>query len=199
MKTAALTLAVTVAIGSGAAAAQPADDPGAVIRRAVTKALEVLRDPELQSPNARSERVARLRAIADDVFDWQEMAERSLGHHWRRLDAGDQRRFVEVFVDLIANAYLDDLDKFRGDERVLFDEAERRGERAEVETTVITHSRDRVPMIYYLHREPAGWKIHDISIEGVSLVNHYRDSFRRFLVNKSFDELITRLEARRGG
>lgn len=187
--------AAIVAVLVVAAAGPPA--PEQLIRRGIDDVLEVLRDPATQPAAARAQRIARLRQVADRLFDWPEMSQRSLGPTWRTIDASQRKRFAEVFPDLLATAYLDDLDKFRGDERVAIERSTESGDHAEVYTIVVTHGGERVPMVYWLHRVAAAWRVYDFSIEGVSLVNHYRESFTRFLVNHSFEELMERLERKR--
>jgi phospholipid transport system substrate-binding protein len=157
----------------------------------------ILRDPDLRPAGARQRRIAQLRRVADGVFDWTEMSRRSLGHRWRQLDDSQRQAFANLLPDVLAGAYLDDLDKFQGDERVLIENSALERERATVTTTLVTHSRERVPMVYWLHQVQGRWRVYDLSIEGVSLVNHYRESFNRFLVNHSVAELIARLETRR--
>jgi phospholipid transport system substrate-binding protein len=179
------------------AGAEPQPSPVATVERAVERALEVLRDEELAKD--RDARHRRLRAIAEEVFDWRDMAQRSLGPHWRELDEPQRQRFVEVFIDLLAQQYMDDLDRFQGDEKVKVLGGKDLGRSYEVETLVITHARDQVPINYYLHRERDGWLIHDFSVEGVSLVNHYRKTFTRFLVNNDFEALMQRLERKQAG
>jgi len=187
--------AVVVAISAVTMAAPPSAEQ--VIRRGIDDVLDVLRDPGTQPAAARAQRIARLRQVADRLFDWPEMSQRSLGPTWRKIDAAQRKRFADVFPDLLATAYLDDLDKFRGDEQVTIERSIESGDHAEVYTIVATHGGERVPMVYWLHRVEAAWRVYDFSIEGVSLVNHYRESFTRFLVNHSFDELMERLDRKR--
>jgi phospholipid transport system substrate-binding protein len=189
------TAAILAVLSAVAMAGPP--DAAQVIRRGVDDVLGVLRDPASKPAAARTQRIARLREVADRLFDWPEMSQRSLGPIWRTLDTGQRARFIEVFPDVLASAYLDDLDKFRGDEQVAIERSTQTGDQAEVHTIVVTHGGERVPMVYWLHRVESAWRVHDFSIEGVSLVNHYRESFARFLVNHEFGELIRRLESKR--
>lgn len=167
------------------------------VESGVNRVLEVLRDPSLQAPDKRSKRHAKLRSIADELFDWEEMAKRSLGVKWRDLSEEQRSQYIELFEELLASEYMTDLDRFKGTEKVFMDGTEGEGKTRTVKTTVRTHSREMIPMHYFLHQEGHRWLIHDVSIEGVSLVNHYRTSFRRFLVNKSFDQLLEVLERKR--
>lgn len=73
---------------------------------------------------------------------------------------------------------------------------EERGELPVVKTILVTDSRDRVPLDYLMRREGNTWRAVDFSVQGVSLVNHYRKSFARFLVNHSFEELLAKLRPR---
>ena len=191
----AVIVAVIVARSAVAAAGPPA--PEQVIRGGVDDVLGVLRDPTTQPAAARAQRLARLREVADRLFDWPEMSRRCLGPTWRAIDASQRSRFAELFPDILAGAYLEDLDKFRGDERVTIERSTASGDHAEVHTIVVTHGGERVPMVYWLHRVGSAWRIYDFSIEGVSLVNNYRESFARFLVNHDFEALMERLERKR--
>lgn len=187
--------AMVVALSAVATAGSPEVEQ--VIRRGIDEVLDVLRDPATKPATARAQRIARLRQVADRLFDWPEMSRRSLGPSWRTIDASQRKRFAEVFPDILASAYLDDLDKFRGDERVTIERSTASGDQAEVYTIVVTHGGERVPMAYWLHRVESAWRVYDFSIEGVSLVNHYRESFSRFLVNHDFEQLMERLERKR--
>jgi len=172
------------------------DDPAAIIRASVDAALVVLRDPALKKPEKRAERLDKLRVIADRVFNWQELAQSSLGATYRTINDAQRAEFLALFKDLIAQDYRDDLDRFMGDENVLMKGTEDRGELRVVKTILVTHSRDQVPLDYFMHREGDSWRAVDFSVEGVSLVNHYRKSFARFLVNHSFEELLAKLRPR---
>ncbi len=180
---------------TASAAAQPTSQQ--VIRTGIDDVLAVLRDPKTSGPGMRTQRIANLRRVADRLFDWPEMSRRSLGPAWRTLDDTQRTRFSTLFPELLADAYLDDLDKFRGDEHVAVEHATEADNEAQVDTALTTHAGERVPMVYWLHRVDGEWRIYDFSIEGVSLVNNYRESFGRFLINHDFDALMKRLESKR--
>jgi len=168
-------------------------EPQAIIRKTVDDAFAVLKDKSLATPRQRPRRIGALRTIADRVFDWAEMAKSSLGVQWRSLSTSDRGRFVEVFKDLLAAQYIDDIDRFQGTERVTVDGSDREGEDVNVRTTLITAGHDHVPINYRMRNEQSRWAIVDISIEGVSLVNHFRSTFASALVNMSADQLIEKL------
>jgi phospholipid transport system substrate-binding protein len=178
------------------AQAAPASEPARLIRALVDEAFVILRDPELARD--RSARMQKLRDAADKAFDWLAMAQSSLGHHWRKLEPEQRARFVLVFKELLARQYMEDLDRFRGTEQVQILETVAKDDLRVVKTILITAGRERIPMDYTLYAVNDRWLVNDLSIEGVSPVSHYRQSFNRFLVNKGFDELMRQLERKLG-
>ena len=168
--------------------------PEAVIQSAVQSVLDVLRDPKLQAADQRTVRIAKLRKIADGVFDWTAMAQSSLGVYWRSLDDQHKADFVDVFKQLLARQYIEDLDQFTGAERVQFKGTDARPPLQVVKTILVTQSHETLPIDYLMGPEGARWIGVDVNIQGVSLVNHYRSTFRRFLVNHTFDALIAQLK-----
>jgi phospholipid transport system substrate-binding protein len=179
-----------------ASSAQQEKSPRQIVSETVDAVFKILRDPGLKQDS--KERMRQLRLVVDKVFDWAGMAQSSLGHHWRKLDEAQRAEFVAVFKELLAQEYMDDIDRFQGTERVVVKGAEQSGELWVVRTVLITASREEVPLDYTLHRAQATWAIDDVSIEGVSLVNHYRTTFSRFLTNHAFAELLDRLKRKLG-
>jgi phospholipid transport system substrate-binding protein len=189
----ALALSPAVLAATARAARQLPEAPETVIRRTVDDAFAVLKDRALAGKEERARRIAALRQVADRVFDWGEMARSSLGVHWRSLDAQQRTRFVAVFKDILAVQYMEDIDRFQGTEVVTVDGSARQGEEVVVRTTLVTASRERVPIDNPLRSQPERWAVVDLSIEGVSLVNHFRKSFSGALANMTIDQLIDRL------
>ena len=121
------------------------------------------------------------------------MAQSSLGVYWRQLDDSQRAEFLGVFKRLLAREYIEDLDRFTGHEKVIIRGEHPRPPLRIVDTTVVTASDARVPINYVLRPQGERWVGIDVEIQGVSLVNHYRATFGRFLVNHSFDALLERL------
>lgn len=181
------------AASATAAALKP---PEQLMRETIDAVFAILRKPELKADGKL--RMQRLRAAVDIAFDWEAMAQSSLGPPWRKLDGKQRRAFVGVFKELLAQQYMDDIDRFQGSERVQVTSVEKSGELQTVKSMLITSSREKVPMDYTLQLSSNGWRVVDLTIEGVSMVNHYRDTFSRFLTNKTFAELMQQLERKLG-
>jgi phospholipid transport system substrate-binding protein len=182
-------------------AAAPADPPGgdsaeaeATVRKSLDEALAILRDKSLAGPARRRQRVAALKGVADRVFDWSAMARSSLGAPWRTFNPSQRTRFIEVFKDILAAEYMDDIDRFTGTEVVTVDSSSREGDDEVVRTTLVTASKEHVPVDYRMQHEGGQWRVVDLSVENVSLVNHFRKTFGTALGNMSPDQLIDHLK-----
>jgi ABC-type transporter MlaC component len=173
--------------GGGSAEAQ------ATVRKSIDEALAILRDKSLAGPARRRQRVAALKAVADRTFDWSAMARSSLGAPWRNFNPSQRARFVDVFKDVLAAQYMDDIDRFEGTEVVTVDGSSHEGDDEVVRTTLITASKERVPIDYRTQLESGQWRVVDLSVENVSLVNHFRKTFGTALGNMSPDQLIDHL------
>jgi phospholipid transport system substrate-binding protein len=167
-----------------------------VIERTVDAAFGVLRDESLRSDP--EQRMRKLREAVDPAFDWEAMAQSSLGAPWRELGKGERSEFVSVFKELLAERYMDDIDRFQGSEEMKVTGSDEQGDSATVKSILTTSSRERVPIDYTMHKPGGRWRVEDVSIEGVSLVNHYRKTFARYLNNQSFDELMDQLKRKLG-
>lgn len=171
--------------------------PKQLVDKTVTAAFAVLRDPRLRTDS--KQRLRELRAVADRAFDWEAMARSSLGAPWRDLNAQQRTEFVSVFKELLAQRYMDDIDRFEGSEEMKVTGSDQQAELSTVKTVLITSSRQQIPIDYTMHKAGPEWRVDDVTIEGVSLVNHYRKTFAQYLSNKSFDQLMKQLKRKLGG
>jgi phospholipid transport system substrate-binding protein len=73
------------------------------------------------------------------------------------------------------------------------------GQRAMVMTTIVTRRGREMPMNYRLRHADGQWRVYDIVIMGVSLVNNYRIQFQRIITQSSYEELVRQLKARQLG
>jgi len=180
--------------GAPLRAAAADGDPREVMSQTMDAAFRILKDPALSGKARRSQRIDALRSVADRTFDWAEMARSSLGVKWRSLDPGQRVRFVDVFKDVLSAQYMEDIDRFQGTETVSVVAVVREGADTVVRTILVTASRERVPIDYRMRAVDGRWRVIDLSIEGVSLVNHFRKTFAAALANVSIEDLIARLQ-----
>ena len=174
-----------------------AGEPTDLIRKNTEQVIKILDDPQLQGPDKQAERQGRLRKLADEVFDWQEMARRALARHWRERTPQQQQEFTGLFKDLVERTYLNRLESAAGERQdIVYGDEQTRDSQSVVKTKVITKRKTQVPIDYRLHKVDGRWKIYDVLIEGVSLVNNYRSQFNDILSRSSYDELIQKMKSR---
>jgi len=170
-----------------------AGEPTDQVRQSVDAVLEVLKDKELKKPEKEKIRRDKIREIVDRIFDFAEMSRRSLSVHWKKRTAEEQKEFVSLFSDLLEDTYRKKIEKY-SDEKIIYTGESVAGGNAVVKTKVITKKETDVPLDYRLMKEESKWKVYDVVIEGVSLVNNYRSQFNEILGSNPYGELVKRLK-----
>jgi phospholipid transport system substrate-binding protein len=170
-----------------------AGEPSDLIKRSTDRILEILRDPKLRDKSKAAERRKLLRKTADERFDWEEMAKRSLALYWAERSPEEKKEFVSLFSDLLERSYMGKIEGYKN-EKVLFTAEKTEGDHSMVETKVLTQREVEVPINYRLRKKGGEWLIYDVSIEGVSLVNNYRTQFNKILSSSSYAELLKRMK-----
>ena len=178
-----------------AAVAVAATEPTGQLKASIDRVIAILEDPRLNPAARASERRAAVRKIADDIFDFEEIAQRSLARHWRTLTDAQRREFVHLFSDLIERSYMSKIELYSG-EPIQYTGERVDGDLATVMTRIITKTRTEVPMDYRLLKRGDRWLVFDVSIEGVSLVANYRAQFNTIIQTASYGELVKKMQAR---
>src|SRR5438132_1507453 len=117
------SLRVAIAVLALAATAAPADSPTAALRSAVDAVLKILEDPALRGDARVKERRLALSRVAEQAFDFPEIARRVLGRYWRERTAGEREEFTTLFRELLERTYSSLLDRFGGEKVVYLDES----------------------------------------------------------------------------
>lgn len=155
----------------------------------VNKVLDVLRDPKLKGDSAKEIKKEKLRAIYEQMFDEVELSRRTLGVHWNKLNAAQQQEFVQLFRQVLEKAYIDKILSYTNEKIVFPRENMLSSKQAEVQTKIITSSKE-IPIFYRLILKDDTWKVYDVVIENVSLVQNYRSQFNSILAKNTPDQLL---------
>jgi phospholipid transport system substrate-binding protein len=155
----------------------------------VERVLSVLRDPALKAPSATKIREEKVLAVAEPMFDELELSRRSMARNWDKLNPGQQKEFVTLFRKVLERAYMDKILTYTNEQIVFGKEIMLAQDRAEVETRIITSSA-QIPITYRLILKDGTWKVYDVVIEGVSLVQNYRSQFNEIMAKNSPNELL---------
>lgn len=181
---------VALAVLAGAGAAAPG--PTAQIRGTIDDVIAILKRPDLK-PHARAgERRELLRRRIKPVFDFEEMSKRSLGPEWRNRTPKEREEFAGLFTQLLENAYLGKIESYQG-ETIDYVKETIDPPYAAVKTLIVTSRAQRIPVDYRMLRDGERWRIYDVVIEGVSLVNNYRSQFNAILRRSTFPRMMDQL------
>jgi len=163
--------------------------PGDQVRQTVDKLLAILKDPQLKQEGRKNERHDELKKLIYQRFDFTEMARRALGPEWRRHTPEEQKEFAQLFTDLLERAYLKQIESYNNQKVRYLNERED-SSYAQVDTKIVDNKGQEFSVNYRLHNVNGDWKVYDVVIEDISLVNNYRAQFRRVLASSSYQELV---------
>jgi phospholipid transport system substrate-binding protein len=162
------------------------------LKGAVERVLKTLDDPTLKGEARLGERRAAVRKIANEIFDFGEIAKRSMARHWQPLSEGQRTEFVGLFADLLERSYISKIETYGG-EKIQYTAERADGDFATVSTRIITKNGTEVPVDYRMIKRTDRWLVYDVSIEGVSLVSNYRTQFNKIIQTTSYNELVSKL------
>lgn len=163
------------------------------IKATVDRALVVLRDPRFKPAAKTKERREQLRQILFTRFDFGEMARRALGANWRRRTPQEQEEFVRLFTELLERAYADTIESYT-DEKIVYIGERLDGNYAEVKSKILTDKGEEFSIDYKTQVAAGEWKVYDVVVENISMVNNFRSQFNRVINNASYEELVRRLK-----
>ena len=181
--------ALVVGVSSAPAAAGVPTDQ---LKGAVERVLKTLDDPTLKGEARLGERRVAVRKIANEIFDFSEIAKRSMARHWQPLSEAQKNEFVGLFADLLERSYISKIETYGG-EKIQYTAERADGDFATVSTRIITKNGTEVPVDYRMIKRADRWLVYDVSIEGVSLVSNYRTQFNKIIQTTSYNELISKL------
>jgi len=146
----------------------------------------------------RVDRVLRVLEDPQEIFDFRELSQRSLGPHWKARTPAERDEFVQLFADLLERSYIGKIELYSGGERIQYTGEILDGDQlATVRTKIITKQGTEIPVDYRMHRVEDRWMVYDVAIEGVSLVANYRAQFNKIIQRSSFKGLLAQLVAKK--
>lgn len=128
-------------------------------------------------------------------FDFSEMTKRSLGPHWKSLNRSQQKQFIEAFTQRQLTYYGRTV-RSADSKKIQFKREVQDGKDVSVETKVVTPSpySEDLPIDYWLHNVNGQWRVYDVVIDHVSLVENFRAQFKRVIAKSSVEELLQRVK-----
>lgn len=145
----------------------------------------------------RSQRSQEILQIIRSNFDFNQMARDVLGSSYNQLTSGQRTEFINVFSYLFQDSYTRMVLNFLKQENIEYGSATQGGGKATVDT-VIKRPNENIPVTYLMH-SAGGWKLYDVKVDGVSILETYRNKFSEVIRTKGFGYLIERMNEQRRG
>jgi phospholipid transport system substrate-binding protein len=183
----AIGLILALSYPSAALAATPLQ----VIKDTIDRLVAIVQAPLSPDGSRADYRRTLLRRALHLRFDFSEMAKMSMGNHWHYVTP-KQLEFVDVFTDLLERAYLQKIESLK-DTKVVYVRERVDGDVAQVDTKIVPPIGEDIPVNYRLHLVGGEWKVYDILIRNVSVVENYRAQFHRILKFATIETLLHKL------
>ncbi|MEY4730014.1 MAG: hypothetical protein RL020_1172 [Pseudomonadota bacterium] len=127
-------------------------------------------------------------------FDFNRMTQLAMGRNWKTASDAQKETLVKEFRQLLVRTYSTSLSQFKNQ---TIDFKPTKVAEADTETTVKTlvnqPGGSPVPIDYSMQKGATGWKVFDVTVEGVSLVTNYRGEFNEQIRNGGVDGLVKTL------
>jgi phospholipid transport system substrate-binding protein len=172
--------------------------PDALAKRVTDEVIAVLRaDKDIQSGNTKKV-LDLVEAKILPHFNFARMTRLAVGAPWRQASAAQQQSLTTEFRTLLVNTYTTAFTQYR-DQVIEY----RPLKMAAADTEVVVRSlikqktgADPIDINYSMEKTDGGWKVYDVVIAGVSLVQNYRSSFASEIQKSGVDGLISTLVAK---
>ena len=169
-----------------------AAEPGNLITETLERGLTILKDPSLNVQKKFQERRQKYFEEISPIIDFEEMSKRVLSKHWDNRSPEEKREFVKLFTEFILSIYIDKIADCSEGEIVCLGEKQKNNY-SKVKIKFITKKGKKTTVNFCLRNQDGKWKIYDMIIKKMSLINHYSRQFNTILVKSSYEKLFRKL------
>jgi phospholipid transport system substrate-binding protein len=163
------------------------------VKKTVDEVVRIVSDKEMKKNDQKRRQM--LKKTISVIFDYNEMAKRSLGKHWNQRSAAEKKQFSELFASLLENSYASKIESYNN-EKIVYLKEVIDGDYSEVKSKVVTTKRDEFTLDYRMINQNGKWMVYDVVIEGVSLVSNYRTQFNKIITSNGYPELVKKLQTK---
>ena len=189
-------IAALLTLGTALAQAQAGKAPDALIREVSTDVIESVRADKSIKQGDVSKVIALVDSKVMPYVDFQRMTASAVGRYWRQATPEQQKRLQEEFKILLVRTYSGAIAQVQDQTVELKPMRNAPDDKEVVVKTEVKGRGDPIQLDYRLAQTPGGWKVYDINVLGVWLVENYRNSFSQEISSGGIDGLIAKLAAR---
>jgi len=160
-----------------------------LVQGKIDPALSLLQKKDIE----KEERNGRIIEIVSPLFDFEQMAKLSLGKkYWTEITGNEQEKYTSLFIARLQESYLEKLDLYSNEE-IVYEEPQEIKNKMHLLTHLVSKD-NKIDMLYKLFKSKDGWKVYDVEIQGVSVVQTYRSQFDGVMKKGTIDDLLAKLQ-----
>jgi phospholipid transport system substrate-binding protein len=173
--------------------------PDALIKQVSTEVIDTIKADKAIQAGDLSKIIALVDAKVMPHVNFQRMTAASVGRHWRTATPEQQKKLQDEFKTLLVRTYAGALTQVK-DQTVQLKPLRAAAEDTEVVVrTEVKGKGEPIQLDYRLEKADAAWKIYDVNVLGVWLVEQYKGQFAQDISANGIDGLITKLAERNKG
>ena len=197
LATAAATAALALACILPARGQSDVPPPDALVKSVTLEVVGIIKsDKEIQSGD-RKKVVALIETKVLPHFNFEAMTASAVGRNWGKANAEQKARLMDEFRTLLVRTYASSLAAYSNQK---LDFRPLRAKPTDTDVTVnvrvLQPGAEAVQIDYDMEKRPAGWKVWDVRVAGISLVANYRTEFDNQVREAGLDGLIKALQAK---
>jgi len=178
------------------AQAQASEAPDALIQRVSSEVLASIKnDPSLRAGDA-----TKVAQLVDGKLmphlNFTRMTASAVGRFWRQASPEQRQRLQEEFKQLLIRTYSGALSQVKDQTLVLRPMRAQPGDTEVVVRSEVRGRGDPIQLDYRMEKTTEGWKVYDINVLGVWLIDTYRGQFAHEIQTRGLDGLIATLAER---
>ncbi|MBI1942547.1 MAG: ABC transporter substrate-binding protein [Betaproteobacteria bacterium] len=180
---------------AASAAAQSQLGPEELVKKVTADVLDTIKSDKGLQAGDRQKALALAEQKVLPHIDFREAMILAMGRSWHQAKPAQQEELVSAFRTMLVRIYANAIDRYRGQTmKVMPVRMPAGATEVAVRNRYLSPGRPPVPIEYSMRKGPEGWKIYDISVEGVSLVLTYRAEFENITRTSGVEGLIKRLQ-----
>jgi phospholipid transport system substrate-binding protein len=164
--------------------------PDVLLKSRMGQIMTILKQKELD-PNVVA---AKVEKIITPMFDFNVMAKLAIKAHLKNMSTEQKTRYQTLFVKYLKKSYRSKLTLYSDEEVEYKDPLVTRPTLIQIPTEFVSKSRV-IEVIYYFRKTKGLWKIYNVNIQGIGLIESYRSQFNEVIQKDGLDALLEQLES----
>lgn len=140
------------------------------------------------------DKTAKRQKITESIaarFDFRTMSQQILATNWKKANAEQQKRFIQLFSELLQESYVGRIEAYTN-EKINFKAEKPDDGRTTIETVIVTPTAE-IPVHYKMLPQQEKWLVYDVVIEGISFIRSYRSTYQDIVKKDGIDGLLNQM------